>query len=152
MNKLKETLSNYWLTIQSNLFPWLQEEVGELTQKQMLLITVLEVIRIEGYIPSDFGLPGRKRSSRIAIARAFIAKAIYDLSTTRMLLDRLECDLALRRICGWEKKTDIPSESTFSRAFAAFSKSQLPSLIHESLIKDQYQEEIVGHISRRMRQ
>ncbi len=54
MNKLKETLSNYWLTIQSNLFPWLQEEVGELTQKQMLLITVLEVIRIEEYIPSDF--------------------------------------------------------------------------------------------------
>lgn len=148
MNKLKETLSNYWLTIQSNLFPWLQEEVGDLTEKQMLLITVLEVIRIEEYIPSDFGLPGRPLSYRIAIARAFIAKAVYDLSTTRMLLDRLECDLALRRICGWERKTDIPSESTFSRAFAEFSKSQLPSLIHESLIKDQYQKEIVGHISR----
>jgi hypothetical protein len=38
MNKLKETLSNYWLTIQGNLFPWLKEEVGDLTEKQMLLI------------------------------------------------------------------------------------------------------------------
>jgi len=38
MNKLKETLSNYWLTIQSNLFPWLQEEVGELGSSKKIII------------------------------------------------------------------------------------------------------------------
>jgi len=150
MLKLKETLSQYWLTIQSNLFPWLKEELGETTEKQRLLITVLEVIRLEEHIPSHFGLPGRPMSDRIAIARAFVAKAIYNMVTTRILLDRLKCDPAFRRICGWEKVNKIPSESTFSRAFAEFSKSQLPEKVHEALIKKNYQEQgqIVGHISR----
>jgi hypothetical protein len=148
MNQLKETLSQYWLTIQSNLFPWLKEELGELTSKQKLLVTVLEVIRIEEHIPSHFRLQGRPLSDRIAIARAFVAKAVYDMSTTRILLDRLTCDPVLRRICGWEKVSEIPSESTFSRAFSEFSRSELVSRIHETLIKTTYQEQLVGHISR----
>lgn len=150
MVKLKEILSSYWLTIQSNLFPWLKEELGEATEKQLLLITVLEVIRLEEHIPSHLGLPGRPLSDRIAIARAFIAKTIYDMATNRILLDRLQCDPALRRICGWEKQSEIPSESTFSRAFAEFSNSALPERVHEALIKKNYQEQgqIVGHISR----
>lgn len=148
MNQLKETLSQYWLTIQGSLFPWLKEELGELTNKQKLLITVLEVLRIEEYIPNYFRFPGRPPSDRVAIARAFVAKAIYDMSTTRILLDRLACDIVLRRICGWEKVKEIPSESTFSRAFAEFTKTQLPGKIHEALIKKTYQEQLVGHISR----
>ena len=135
MNQLKETLSQYWLSIQGNLFPWLKEELGELTAKQELLIMVLEVLRIEEHIPSHFCLPGRPVSDRVAIARAFVAKAIYDMSTTRILLDRLACDIVLRRICGWEKIKEIPSESTFSRAFAEFSQTQLASRVHETLIK-----------------
>lgn len=148
MNQLKETLSQYWLTIQGTLFPWLKEELGELTTKQKLLITVLEVFRIEEHMPSYFRLPGRPLSDRVAIARAFVAKAIYDMPTTRILLDRLACDIVLRRICGWEKVKEIPSESTFSRAFAVFAQTQLPSNIHEALIKKAYQEQLVGHISR----
>ena len=148
MNKLKETLSQYWLTIQGNLFPWLKEELGELTTKQQLLITVLEILRIEEHIPSHFRLPGRPLSDRVAIARAFVAKAVYDMPTTRILLDRLECDIVMRRICGWENSTEIPSESTFSRAFAEFSETQLASRIHETLIKTTYQEQLVEHISR----
>ena len=148
MNQLKETLSQYWLTIQGNLFPWLKEELGELTAKQKLLITVLEILRIEEHIPSHFRLPGRPLSDRVAIARAFVAKAIYDMSTTKILLDRLACDIVLRRICGWETVKEIPSESTFSRAFAEFSESQLPEKVHEALIKETYQEQLVGHISR----
>ena len=70
------------------------------------------------------------------------------MPTTRALLDRLETDIALRRICGWERKSDISAEWTFSRAFAEFSQSQLPERIHESLIKKYYKEEIVGHNSR----
>ena len=146
MTKLKETLSSYWLTIQNNLFPWLKEELGDLTEKQMLLITVLETIRIEEHIPNYYGLVGRPKSDRVAIARSLIA--IYDISTTIMLIDRLESDQSLRRICGWERKNYIPSESTFSRAFAEFSTSQILEQIHESLIKDRYEDEIVGHLSR----
>jgi hypothetical protein len=54
----------------------------------------------------------------------------------------------MRRICGWEKKNEIPSESTFSRAFAEFANSQLPASVHEALIRQNLAEEIIGHISR----
>jgi hypothetical protein len=66
MNQLKETLSQYWLTIQSNLFPWLFEPLGELKSKQKLLVTVLEINRCEEHIPSHFRAEGRPLSDRIA--------------------------------------------------------------------------------------
>ncbi len=52
------------------------------------------------------------------------------------------------RICGWESANDVAKEWTFSRAFAEFSISALPSRIHESLIEKSYNNEIVGHLSR----
>jgi hypothetical protein len=70
------------------------------------------------------------------------------MPTTCALLDRLACDKKLRRICGWERKGEIPSEATFSRAFAEFSETQLPACVHEALIGNNLPEKIVGHISR----
>ena len=96
----------------------LWEELGELTAKQMLLVSVLEMAKLEEHLPSISGFPGCPLEDRVAIARAFVAKMVYDMTTTRILLDRLESDQTFRRICGWERKSDIPSESTFSRAFA----------------------------------
>jgi len=148
MSKLRDTLSQTWLTIQSSLFPWLSEELGPLTGKQQELVTTLEVVRIEEFIYSSRGFPGRPPQDRTAIARAFVAKMIYNMPTTRALLDRLETDSALRRICGWERKNDVPDEWTFSRAFAEFSKSRLPERVHEAFIKKSYADELVGHNSR----
>ena len=34
MSFLAGTLSQFWLTIQGTLFPWLQQELGELSEKQ----------------------------------------------------------------------------------------------------------------------
>lgn len=148
MSKLRDTLSQTWLNIQSSLFPWLSEELGPLTGKQQELVTTLEVVRIEEFIYSSRGFPGRPPQDRTAIARAFVAKTIYNMPTTRALLDRLETDSALRRICGWERKNDVPDEWTFSRAFAEFSASQLPERVHEAFIKKSYEDELVGHNSR----
>ena len=148
MSKLRDTLSQTWLNIQSSLFPWLSEELGPLTGKQQELVSTLEVVRIEEFIYSSRGFPGRPPQDRTAIARAFVAKTIYNMPTTRALLDRLETDSALRRICGWERKNDVPDEWTFSRAFAEFSASQLPERVHEAFIKKSYEGEIVGHNSR----
>ena len=148
MSKLRDTLSQTWLTIQSSLFPWLSEELGPLTGKQQELVTTLEVVRIEEFIYSSRGFPGRPPQDRTAIARAFVAKTVYNMPTTRALLDRLETDSALRRICGWERKNDVPDEWTFSRAFAEFSASQLPERVHEAFIKKSYEGELVGHNSR----
>ncbi len=148
MSKLHDSLAQTWLNIQSSLFPWLSDELGELTDKQQELVTTLELIRVEEFILSSYGYPGRPPEDRSAIARAFVAKMVYNMPTTRVLLDRLQTDVSLRRICGWERKSDISGEWTFSRAFAEFSDSQLPERVHESLIKKRYQDELVGHNSR----
>jgi len=148
MSRLRDTLSQTWLNIQSSLFPWLSEELGPLTAKQQELVTTLEVVRIEEFIYSSRGFPGRPPQDRTAIARAFVAKMVYNMPTTRALLDRLETDIALRRICGWERNNDVPDEWTFSRAFAEFSASRLPERVHTAFIKERYADEIVGHNSR----
>ena len=108
--------------------------MGPLTEKQQQLVQTLEVIRIEQMIPRRFRVPGRPPKDRAAMARALVAKAVYDMPTTRVLLDRLDTDVVLRRICGWERRSEVPSESVFSRAFAEFSDTQLPQRVHEALI------------------
>jgi hypothetical protein len=145
---LTKTLSQYWLRIQSSLFPWLEEEIGEMTEKEQKLVTTLELIRIERFTACSRSLRGRPPKERAAVARAFVTKAVYNMPTTRALLDRLACDKKLRRICGWEHKGEIPSESTFSRAFAEFSESQLPACVHKAVISENMSEDILSHISR----
>ena len=122
--------------------------MGPLTEKQQQLVQTLEVIRIERLIPRYFRAPGRPPKDRAAMARAFVAKAVYDLPSTRALLDRLAADVALRRLCGWERKFEVPSESVFSRAFAEFADTQLPQRVHEALIRETHHDRLVGHLSR----
>jgi hypothetical protein len=135
--------------MQRLLFPILEEELGPLTQKHQQIVATLECIRLEDFIkaPGRWAV-GRPLEDRCAVARAFVAKAICDLPTTRALLDRLESDIRLRRLCGWEKRSDVPSESTFSRAFAEFSAQNLPAVVHAALIDATHSERLVGHISR----
>src|SRR5258706_2789415 len=73
---------------------------------------------------------------------------VYNIETTTMLIERLQADKGLRRICGWENRRQIPSESTFSRAFADFAEIQLPQHAHEALVKNHLSDEIISHNSR----
>ena len=130
MNQLRKALSQYWLNIQGSLFPWLKEELGRLTEKQQQLVTTLELVRVEEFLCATHGLPGRPPADRSAIARAFVAKMVYNMATTRALMDRLESDPQLRRLCGWERKNEIPGEWSFSRAFAEFSENRLAERVH----------------------
>jgi transposase len=145
---LAGTLSQFWLTVQGGLFPWLAAELGELSERQKQLVGILELVQIESFIKSNYGSAGRPQEDRRAIARAFVAKAVYNLETTRQLLERLASDARLRRLCGWETERALPSEATFSRAFAEFAQSQLPGRVHEALIKKYEAGRLVGHISR----
>jgi hypothetical protein len=148
MNQALDKLSHTWRHIQSFLFPMIWEELGELTEKQKLLVSVLELAKLEEHLPGAVRWPGRPLEDRVAIARAFVAKMVYDMATTRILLDRLETDPTVRRLCGWERREDVPSESTFSRAFAEFAESRLPERVHQALIEQHIGEQVVGHISR----
>jgi len=148
MTILDAKLSAYWNNINVSLFPYLREELGPLTAKQAQLIITLEVVRIEDFVPPTWARPGRPLSDRAAIARAFVAKAVYNISTTRDLCERLKVDRALRRTCGWQRLSDVPSESVFSRAFAEFATSRLPQRVQEALITAAYGDRLVGHVSR----
>lgn len=145
---LRETLIGYWLHVQHELLPWLDDAVGPLGEPHRQLVNVLGLARIEAFVPSFAGLPGRPLSERAALARAFVAKAVFNFPTTRLLIDMLAADKTLRRLCGWQRVGEVPSEATFSRAFAGFAETALPSRLHEALIKESHADRLVGHISR----
>jgi hypothetical protein len=104
--------------------------------------------KVEAQLPYVGRCPGRPLEDRAAIARAFVAKVAYGLPTTRMLLDRLKSDPKLRRLCGWEQRGEVPSESTFSRAFAEFAHSHFAGRVHAALIQRQLGDQLIGHIPR----
>jgi len=92
-----------------------------------------------------FGCP---KKDRTVLARAFVAKAVYNLPTTRLLIEQLQSNETLRCLCGWKYRRDIPSESTFSRAFEEFAASDLPAKVQAELIKTQLEDRLVGDVSR----
>jgi Transposase DDE domain/Transposase domain (DUF772) len=145
---LSGQLMQFLRVMQGCLFPKLEEELGPLTGKMRQLIAVLEMVQIEALVGPWRGGVGRPARHERAIARAFIAKAVLNLNSTRQLLDRLAVDAALRRLCGWDSRGEIPHESQFSRAFAGFAASQLPQRLHEALIELTQKDRLVGHISR----
>ena len=145
---LRATLSSYWCAFQEYLFPTIEADLGPLGERYQAFITVLEFVRVEQHLPGGRNWRGRPLQDRAALARAFIAKAVFQIDTTRALRERLTNDPALRRLCGWESIRAIPSEATFSRAFAGFAEGALPSRLHEALIKNTMQDQLVGHLSR----
>ena len=91
---------------------------------------------------------GRPEAGRVNLARAFLAKAVWDIPTTRALIKRLEVDPRLRNLCGWIFTREIPSESTILRAYCVeFAESDLAGRMHEALIKETLAQGIVGHVS-----
>ena len=145
---LTPTLSQFWLTVQRGLFGCLEAELGELSAKQKQLVSTLELLRVEEQVSRRSLLKGRPLEDRRAIARAYVAKAVYNLETTRQLIERLGSDPQLRRLCGWERAAAVPSEATFSRAFAEFASSELPGRVHEQVLARYQRPRLVGHISR----
>jgi transposase len=137
-----------WNHIQGSLFPWLREEVDPLTEALGRLVTTLDMIGLEAFVPDPPRGPGRPSEDRRALARAFVAKAVLGVPTTRALIERLGVDKSLRRILGWERRSQVPSEATFSRAFAEFAQSDLPDNMHVALIERALGGRMVGVIAR----
>ena len=142
----RETLANFWSNVHCTLFPKLELALGELSADHKKLIYILELVRIEEFIPSTRFNDGRPRKDRCAIARAFIAKIVFKVTYTKQLVKYLNIDKQLKIICGWDTISKIPSESKFSRAFNEFATSSLPEIVHQALIKNVYKERIVGHV------
>lgn len=145
---LKDTLSQHWFTVQKVLFPHLIEQEGLLSEHHKQLITTLEFARVERFISGCHGRVGRPQEDRRDICRAFIAKAVFNIPTTVLLCEYLQNDATLRRICGFQSRCAVPSESTFSRAFRDFAATSLLDCVHAALIQKYQSEHLVWHISR----
>jgi len=141
-------LSSLFNAIQTRLFPAIQEAVGTLTDREQRFVRICELLCLEKHLPCVGALTGRPLAQRIPIARAFIAKSIYNFATTSILREHLLRDATLRHLCGWTGKGEVPSESTFSRAFTEFARSQFPGKIHETMVKTHCGPKLAGHISR----
>ena len=144
---LRDILSRYWRGFQPELYEAVEETVGTLRDPYRLLLDVFELVREEKLIGPGLG-PGRPAKDRVSLAHAFLARAVFDLSSTRGLLERLDVDEKMRRLCSSSSAQAIPSEATFSRAFAEFAEGSLSSRLHEALVARTLGEHLVGHISR----
>ena len=149
--KLKERISWLMGTVQQSLFPHLDECLpAPLTEREKHLVKILELIQIEKYVSHTASRQwlGRPIKERKAIARAFVAKAVMKYQHTSSLRNELRSAPNLRVICGFARRRDVPSESTFCRAFAEYARAGLGVAVHDALIKEHLSTELLGHVSR----
>lgn len=147
MNSIMHLLSTFGQVLQNQLFPRLNEELGAMGEHHEQFVRALALLQMDGFVAVRHGR-GRPAHDRAKVARAFLAKAVFNIPNTRALLDRLAHDAVLRRLCGWEKTTQIPDETVFSRAFAEFAHSEFAQRVHAAVIQRTQSERLVGHIMR----
>lgn len=142
-------LLSVWNTIQTKLFPWLEEELDPLTEKEKQFVEVISLMDLDQHMDDyQWKGMGRRLKTRLNLMKAFIAKAVYNFETTVILIEYLKSSKNLRRLCGWENRFEVPSEATFSRAFSEFSQGQPAQNIHEAMVKKYCGPELAGHVSR----
>lgn len=149
--KLKEKVSWLMGTVQRTLFPHLAAcRAAPLTAQEKRLVKILALVHREHYIPKSAARQwlGRPLKEREAIARAFVAKAVLGYPHTRALLHALRTTATLRTLCGFATRSAVPSEATFSRAFAEFARGGLATVVHEALVQEHLSTALIGHISR----
>lgn len=147
-NTPRTVLTQFAHVLQQELFPRLETALGPLSPQMQLLASVTGLIPLSRLLAGRRSRTGRPAKDRAALATAFIAKAIFNLSTTRDLIDRLRVDEALRRFCGWRGLKALPHESKFSRVFSEFASARLPQLLQEAVVDRTQANRLIGHIAR----
>ena len=77
-----------------------------------------------------------------------MVKALLRYQHTRALRNALLSSPNLQIICGFGQRQEVPSESTFSRAFAEYAQAGLGTVVHDALVREHLGSELIGHISR----
>ncbi len=87
---LASKVHGYWISCQQELFPWMEETLGSLEGRHKKLLSILEMVSIEEFLPSpEPGTSGRPLKNRVVLARAFLAKMVFNMDTTTALVERL---------------------------------------------------------------
>ena len=134
----------------------LQRELGQwatglelgLTPVHQRIVHTLDWLEMDGLLGYTGRTAGAPQCSRLALAQAFVAKAVLGFERTTRLCSRLLVESVLRRLLGFETHRALPSEAKFSRAFAEFARIGLPARAHEALRRKHLGESVIGHIAR----
>lgn len=141
-------LSSFWMRIQGSLFPKLERAFDHpLTEEHKKVARTLEILRVEETIKQPVQWTGRPAQEWAVLCRAFVAKSVLGLPTTRSLIDRLKSDETLARMCGWKNASKVPHESTFSRVFAQLVRLNMAERIHGAVVETHLGSELVEHAS-----
>jgi hypothetical protein len=145
-----QMLSRHWFQVQDTLFPYLQSEIGPMGSNHQRLVNIIEFSNVVSFVGNIYRhqIGGRPCNDRVEIAIAFLGKHVFNLPTTRALIDRLRSDPILRRLCGWERKNHIPSESKFSRVFKEFSHMNIVGTLLDYVVVGYHGDRIIGHVRR----
>jgi len=149
--KLTQKVSWLMSKVQRSLFSHLDECLASpLADHEKHLVKILELVCVEKYISNRASNQrfGRPIAEREAIARSFVAKAVLRYPHTVSLVHGLRSTPNLRAICGFGLYGRVPSEATFSRAFAEFAKAGLGIAVHDALVKGHLGAVLIGHVSR----
>jgi len=146
LQTLTTTIADYWTRVQTTLFPYLLADDLVLTPQLERLVAILDLVRIEEALPVR--LPdavGAPPADRAPLVRAFVALAVLNLPTRHALIDRLQTDRTLRRICGWSHAEQVPSASTFCRAFAWCADLGLADTVHAQRMSEALGDVLIWH-------
>jgi hypothetical protein len=142
-------LSAIFQYLHRHLWPSREETLGPLSTLDEQFTQVVSLLDLGVFVPRYRGVGnGCPPHDRAKLLHAFVAKTVYQFPTTVAVLDALRTRPTLRRLCGWEYGGEVPSEATFSRAFAAFAQDELPQRIHERMVRQHAGPRLVGHVSR----
>jgi hypothetical protein len=108
----------------------------------------VSLLTMSSFVTSSRAKTGRLPPDRLCLSTALLAKAVHNLTTTRPLIERLKSDTPFRRLCGWERAEQVPTESTFSRAFAEFATNELPRNLHAAIVRDTQKDCLIDYIAR----
>lgn len=147
---LRERLTQFQQSFQHALVPLVEADLQQrLTPVMERLLRIWELVEVKRFVPSTRGSVGRPPRDRAALARAFVAKSVLGLTQTSALVERLNADATLRRLCGFDlRRRGALSDCLFSRAFAEFARQGLPARVHEALIRRQLGDALICHVSR----
>ncbi|MFH1706825.1 MAG: hypothetical protein ABIF71_02785 [Planctomycetota bacterium] len=117
-------LGALWSTIQTWLFPMMEDELGALDDRHREFIAVCEVCAPREHMAAyRFCGNGYPPKDRLALCKAFIAKAVWDFPTTRIPINAIRHSPTLRRLCGWKRSAIFPAKPPFRVALPPSRKT-----------------------------